>query len=472
MSTAMQYISTRGGSNAPALNFTDTVLAGLAPDGGLYLPQTYPKFTNDQWQKMADLSYAELAATIMHPFVGNDFTMAELQILADKSYQNFNPDGEIAPIKQLDDGLFLLELFHGPTLAFKDFALQFLGHLFDAILQKQQRKLTIIGATSGDTGSAAINAFADKDNIDIFMLHPKGKISPIQEAQMTSILSNNVYNIALEGSFDDCQDSVKALFNDAVFRERTQLSAVNSINWARIMAQIVYYAYAILNLGCKPIAVAVPSGNFGNIFAAWVAKQMGLPIEKLIIGSNENDILTRTVRSGIMATKNVVATISPSMDIQISSNFERLLFELTQRDAKQVTSMMQQLRQDGTLTLPANCQQALQDLFAAESFSDAHIIQKIADYHTKTGEIIDPHSMIGVAAGTIHQGDLPVLAVSTAHPAKFAETIARALNMSASQTNQLLPAHLQDLATRPQKSITMPYHIDGIKNYILASGKS
>ncbi len=454
----MRYYSTRG--HPQYLNFTDTILKGLADDGGLYLPESWPVFTEREWLKMASLPYPELAAKVMKPFIGDAMTEKELLDLTQKSYAEFRHQA-IAPLKQIDNQLFLMELFHGPTLAFKDFALQFLGNLFDFILERDDKTLTIIGATSGDTGSAALSAIAHKTRLKIFMLHPKGKISAVQEAQMTSVLADNSYNIALDGSFDDCQDLVKVLFNDEAFRQEMNLSAVNSINWARIMAQIVYYAYGCLRLGLRDCAVAVPSGNFGNIFAAWAGRKMGLPIKKLIIGSNCNDILTRTVHSGLMEMRPVIPSVAPSMDIQISSNFERLLYELLGRDSASLTKFMDDFRKNGTFTLPETAKKELQSLFVAHAIDDETIGKKIAHYHRITGNILDPHSVIGVEAGKIHGGDLPVIAVATAHPAKFPDIIKKSINIYPE-----LPAHLHDLMTRPTQCHELPDNSDAIKKFM------
>ena len=464
----MRYHSTRHHPNSarplPSLHFDDVVLKGLADDGGLYLPETWPHFSVSHWQSLASLPYHQLAVQVMKPFIGNIFSDDELTTLTQKSYADFRHQA-IAPLKQLDNQLFVMELFHGPTLAFKDFALQFLGNLFDAILDKRQQTINIIGATSGDTGSAAICAVAGKHNQRIFMLHPKGKVSAVQEAQMTSMLHDNVYNIAIDGSFDDCQNIVKTLFADHDFRDSHNLCAVNSINWARIMAQIVYYAYGCLQLGLRDIAVAVPSGNFGNIFAAWAAKQMGLPIQKLIIGSNCNDILARTVQSGLMQTRPVIPSVAPSMDIQISSNFERLLYELLDRDGAVLEKLMNEFKQTGRLDLPENAKQSLQSLFCAHAMSDDQIRRAISQTYQQTGEILDPHSMIGVAAGKLagklYGGDLPVMAIATAHPSKFPTTIKQAINIEPK-----LPDYLGDLMSRPTRCHDVMNESEAVKQFI------
>ena len=366
----MRYVSTRGA--APVLEFEDAVLAGLARDGGLYVPEEWPQFSADQLRAMRGLSYADIAFQIMQPFVDGAIDDASLKTLIDESYDSFS-HAAVAPLQQLDDNLFLLELFHGPTLAFKDFALQVLGRLFDYILARRGDRITIVGATSGDTGSAAIEACRGRAAIEIFILHPKGRVSDIQRCQMTTVQEANVHNIAIEGTFDDCQDLVKEMFNDEDFRSQQNLSAVNSINWARIMAQVVYYVSSALSLGApdRSIAYAVPTGNFGDIFAGYVASRIGLPIERLIIGTNTNDILTRFMETGAMDAKDVVPTLSPAMDIQVSSNFERLLFDLYDRDGRVISQAMTAFRESGTMTATSDVLDKARQLFSAARLNDA-----------------------------------------------------------------------------------------------------
>ena len=327
----MRYVSTRG--DAPVLGFDEVLLTGLARDGGLYMPEAWPRLGQAELKALAGRPYAEVATAVLKPFVGGAIADDDLRAMAEDTYRGFGHPAA-APLKQLDANLFLMELFHGPTLAFKDYALQLVGRLFDHVLKARRQRVTIVGATSGDTGSAAIEACRDRDAIDIFILHPKGRISEVQRRQMTTVDARNVHNIALEGTFDDCQDLVKAMFNDTAFRDELQLSAVNSINWARIAAQVVYYVTAALALGApaRKVTFAVPTGNFGNVFAGYAALQMGLPVERFIIGSNRNDILARLIATGEMAMAPVEPSLSPSMDIQVSSNFERLLFELYGRN--------------------------------------------------------------------------------------------------------------------------------------------
>src|SRR5512147_808170 len=337
---ALRYVSTRG--NAPVLPFDDVVLAGLARDGGLYVPDSWPTLSHDELRALRRLSYPELAARIVALFAGSAISEAELALLAENAYRRFEGYPDVAPLRPLREGEWLLELFHGPTLAFKDYALQVLGAIFDLMLARRDERITVLGATSGDTGSAAIDACRDREAIDIFVLHPKGRVSEVQRRQMTTVASENVHNIAIEGTFDDCQGLVKMLFEDPVFRQRFRLAAVNSINWARIAAQVVYYVHAAIILGApdREVAFAVPTGNFGNVFAGYAAARLGVPIAKLVVGSNRNDSLTRFFNTGRMEIGSVCTTLSPSMDIQVSSNFERYLFELYNRDAVALTALM------------------------------------------------------------------------------------------------------------------------------------
>lgn len=448
----MRYVSTRG--DAPVLSFDDVLLAGLARDGGLYLPEQWPSFSKDQWRSMQGLSYQELAVEVMLPFVEPSITREELVAIVDAAYSTFTHPA-IAPLKQLGPNHFVLELFHGPTLAFKDYALQVVGHLFSHVLTKKGAHVTIVGATSGDTGSAAIEACRDREGIDIFILHPNGRVSDVQRHQMTTVHATNVHNIAIEGDFDDCQDLVKGLFADESFRDSVHLSAVNSINWARIMGQVVYYAWASLNLGApdRPIAFAVPTGNFGNIFAGWVARQMGLPIERLVIGTNRNDILARFEQSGTMEMTGVEASLSPSMDIQVSSNFERLLFELFDRDGAKVDAWMQAFRKTGSATLDASLLDSMRTLFSSARFDDEATKALIRSYNEETGELFCPHSVIGVEAAKEDPafGKLVFVSLATAHPAKFPAAVKEASGIYPS-----LPPHLADLMDREERFDVMP----------------
>lgn len=458
----MEYISTRGSEEK--LSFDEVLLKGLADDGGLYLPEEYPYFTKQEIREMRGLSYQELAFVIIYPFVKDVIEKKELEDIVYKSYLGFNHDA-VAPLRQLGSSLWLTELYHGPTLAFKDYALQLVGNLFDYVLEKKQQKITIIGATSGDTGSAAIHACMDKSNMDVFILHPHNKVSEIQRKQMTTVSSSNIHNIALEGNFDDCQNMVKAMFSDEKYRSELNLSAVNSINWARIMAQVVYYFWSGIALGAPDnfTSFAVPTGNFGNIFAGYVAMKMGLPIGQLIIGSNANDILPRFVNSGLMEKKEVVASISPSMDIQISSNFERLLFEVLDRDSEKLVSMMEDFSKKGSYEVEKEVIDKIGNIFSAHSLDDEKTKIKINKIHQNTGVVLDPHSAIGVSAGMRKRQDMetPVVCLATAHPAKFADAVrASTGNMPE------IPKEIEKLASLDEKYEVKPNDLDKIKAYI------
>ena len=442
----MQYISTRG--QAPVLEFDDVLLAGLASDGGLYLPESWPVFSHDEIRAMAALSYPELAVRVMKPFLGGRIDTADFADLVADAYAGFTHSA-VAPMKQLEHELWLMELFHGPTLAFKDYPMQLIGRLFDHVLSRRGERVTIVGATSGDTGSAAIEACRDREAIDIFILYPHGRVSEVQRRQMTTVDAANVHCIAVEGTFDDCQDLVKAMFADAAFREEARLSAVNSINWARVAAQMVYYFHAALSIGGpdRPVSFAVPTGNFGNVFAAYAAKACGLPVDQLIIGTNSNDILTRFFESGALALGTVSQTISPSMDIQISSNFERFLFDLYDRDGAALLEAMTAFRRDGRLAVGDNLHRSAQTAISAHRMDDDETMAEMAALRERTGEIIDPHTAIGIAAGRAKRraGGAPVIAQGAAHPAKFPDAVRRATGLMPE-----LPPHLHDLHERSE----------------------
>jgi len=456
----LRYISTRHGSQGqPApLGFEDIMLAGLARDGGLYLPAEWPQFSKAEIAGLKGLPYVELAFRIMRPFVGDAFDEATFRRLIGEAYASFEaPD--VAPLKPLgDSGLHLLELFHGPTLAFKDVALQLLGRMLDHTLIRRSQHATIVGATSGDTGSAAIEAVRDRKTIDIFMLFPKGRVSEVQRRQMTTVSAPNVHNIAVQGTFDDCQDLAKACFNDLAFRDRHALTAVNSINFARVMAQIVYYFWAALKLGApeRPVAFTVPSGNFGNVYAGYAAKQMGLPISHFVVGTNSNDILARFFESGSMTMTEVVPTFSPSMDIQISSNFERLLFDLYDRNGKTLADAMAAFRSTGTLKVGANALTGVRELFDAGRVDEPGTLAAIADCRRRFGEIIDPHTAVGYVVAQQHRRDpaIPMVVLATAHPAKFPDAVEKATGV-----RPPLPARLGDLMDRAER-------VDGLRNDI------
>ncbi len=457
----VQYVSTRG--KAPALTFDEVLLAGLARDGGLYLPESWPQFSAEDIRSLRGLSYADLAVKVMYPFVEGCIPEEDFNALVQDTYKDFDHPA-VAPLKQLDTDQWVMELFHGPTLAFKDYALQLLGRLFDYVLKKRGEKVTIVGATSGDTGSAAIEACRDRECIDIFIMHPKGRVSDVQRCQMTTVLSGNVHNIALEGTFDDCQDAVKAMFNDMDFRDKLNLSAVNSINWARIMAQITYYFWAGVQLGSPERAMrfAVPTGNFGNVFAGYCAKKMGLPIEGFIIGSNRNDILTRYFNTGVMKMETVEPSLSPSMDIQISSNFERLLAQHYDKDGSALAQALASFRDTGEVDFGQERWQAMCQDFSAKRLDDEETKQAIADFYHKTGELLDPHSVIGcVAARDGVKSDAVTVALATAHPAKFPAAVEAASGVYPS-----LPERLSDLFEREERFDVLANDLPAIQKYI------
>jgi threonine synthase len=458
----VNYISTRG--KAPKLAFDDVLLAGLARDGGLYLPESWPTFSSAEIEAMKGLSYAQVAVKVMAPFVEGAISLDDLTRIVEDTYAGFE-GSDPAPLVKLGENEYVLELFHGPTLAFKDYALQFLGRMFDHILAKRGATLTIAGATSGDTGSAAIEACRDRDAIEIFILHPAGKVSEVQRRQMTTVLSDNVHNIALKGNFDDCQNTVKALFADEPFRDAVHLSAVNSINWARIMAQVVYYFWAALKLGAPetPISFAVPTGNFGNVFAGYVAKQMGLNVDQFVVGSNANDILIRFIESGRMESRGVVETTSPSMDIQISSNFERFMFELLDRDADALVALMDEFKASGKFSVTPTFLDRLKTIVDGERFDDAATAKLIGDIHAECGYLLDTHSAIGVGAARARRRnkDVPMVALATAHPAKFPDAVE-----AASGVHPALPAFLSDLYERKERSVTLDNSTAAVKGYI------
>ncbi|MEQ9022837.1 MAG: threonine synthase, partial [Pseudomonadales bacterium] len=406
----MIYQSTRG--QAPELGFEDAILAGMASDGGLYVPKELPKFSADKIRSFASMRYEEVAFEVMKPFVADAISDQELKQLIDESYSEFRHRA-VAPMVQLDHNLWVLELFHGPTLAFKDFALQFLGRLLDLILKRRNQKVVIMGATSGDTGSAAIEGCRRCDNVDIFILHPYKRVSEVQRRQMTTVIANNVRNIALEGNFDDCQNMVKACFADQSFLpEGRQLVAVNSINWARIMAQIVYYFYSAVALGApdRPVSYSVPTGNFGDIFAGYLASKMGLPIDRLVVATNSNDILHRCISDNDYSLHPLVHSLSPSMDIMISSNFERMLFDLYEGDAEAIAELMSNLKESGSLKLSSLALKRARTLFASHCLSDDEMVEVIRDEFEKNGYLLDPHTAIGLAAGRKYQaGAIPMV---------------------------------------------------------------
>lgn len=457
----MQYVSTRG--DAPRLGFCDAVLAGLARDGGLYLPESWPQFSSEKIAAMANRPFADIAFDVISPFVDGEIADETLRDMVNAAYGTFRHDA-VAPLVQLTPGHFVLELFHGPTLAFKDVAMQFLARVMDHILGTRNQRATIVGATSGDTGSAAIEAFRGRDNTDIFILHPKGMVSPVQQRQMTTVLDANVFNIAVEGNFDDCQTIVKDMFNNHHFRDSVLLSGVNSINWGRIVAQVVYYFTAAVALGApfREISFTVPTGNFGDIFAGYVAKRMGLPIKDLIIATNENDILRRTLDQGRYEMEGVSATTSPSMDIQISSNFERLLFEAAGRDASLIKQQMAQLKQSGGFDLTETELNAIRAEFSAGTADQKQTSQVQADILAKCGYLLDPHTAVAVAVATEkREQSTPMVSLSTAHPAKFPAAV-----NAATQIDPALPEWLNDLYEREERYEVIANAQAEVENFI------
>lgn len=458
----MNYISTRGGIQP--IPFKDAVMMGLASDGGLLLPQSYPAISAEQLAAWRSLSYQELAFEVISRFV-DDIPAGDLRNMIDRSYATFtHPD--ITPVVK-QDGVYILELFHGVTLAFKDVALQFLGNLFEYILAERGEKLNIIGATSGDTGSAAIHGVRGKNGITIFILHPHGKTSAVQALQMTSVTDANVHNIAIHGTFDDCQDMVKALFGDLEFKEKYSLGAVNSINWARVLAQVVYYFYAWLRVaeeGDQAIHFSVPTGNFGDIFAGYVAKRMGLPIGKLLLATNENNILTRFINDGDYSLGEVVATVSPSMDIQIASNFERYLFHLFCDDSDRVKAAFVELKESGRISFTAAEMQSVRGDFCSASVNQRATLEIIRDFHAENGYLLDPHTAVGVkAALDLLPADSARICLATAHPAKFSETVEKAIGQAAP-----VPASVRELEGKPTRCEIMEADLEKVRDFIIA----
>lgn len=455
-------MSTRGA--APPLGFEDALLAGLAQDGGLYVPESWPRISEADIRALAGLPYPELAARIMAPFLDAALSDDDLAALVAESYAGFR-HAAVAPLVQLEPGLWLLELFHGPTLAFKDYALQVVGRLFDQVLSRRGQRVTIIGATSGDTGSAAIEACRDREAIDIFILHPKGRVSEVQRRQMTTVASANVHNIALEGSFDDCQDLVKAMFQDPDFRREMRLSAVNSINWARIVAQVAYYFAAAVALGGpdRAVAFSVPTGNFGNVYAGYVAHRMGLPVARLVVATNCNDILARFLESGTMTVAAVRPTLAPSMDIQVPSNFERLLFDLCERDGAAVADLMGRFRAEGRLAVGEPRWRRARELFEGFRVDDDGTLRAIAETFERCGAPVDPHSAIAIAGARARPGGagVPMVALATAHPAKFPDAVEKATGV-----RPALPPHLSDLFERDERVTTLPNDLDRVREFI------
>lgn len=459
----MLHVSTRG--EAPALSFSDALLTGLARDGGLYLPQSWPTLSTTEIAGFAGKPYTAVAERVLGALSDGDIESGALSGMIQKAYAGFRHPA-VCPLTQIGDNLFVLELFHGPTLAFKDVAMQLLGRLMDHVLGQRGQRATIVGATSGDTGGAAIDAFKGLKSVDVFILYPEGRVSDVQRRQMTTVDAENVHAIAVEGTFDDCQNLVKAMFNHHAFRDEIGLSGVNSINWARIAAQVVYYFTAAVSLGGpgRKVSFTVPTGNFGDILAGWVAKQMGLPIERLGIATNSNDILARTLETGAYEMRGVQATTSPSMDIQISSNFERLLFEAHGRDGAAVRRLMQSLQQSGRFEIAGEALQRIRSEFDAASQSEDEIASEIRKSWTEAGYLLDPHTAIGVGAARQalkRDPATPMIVLGTAHPAKFPAAV-----KAASGVEPVLPAHLADLMERKERVTLLPNDLGKIEAFV------
>lgn len=457
----MKYLSTRG--RAPVLEFGDVLLAGLAADGGLYVPDCWPELSPEALGGHPGRGdYADLAAEVMWPFVDGAYLRDRFDELARDAYTGFGHP-EVVPMVELGDGLWLMELFHGPTLAFKDIALQLVGRLFDEELARRDDRVTIVGATSGDTGSAAIEAVRDRENIQIVILHPHGRVSEVQRRQMTTVDSANVHNVAIDGTFDDCQDLVKAMFADAEFRAEQRLSAVNSINWARVMAQTVYYVAAATRYGLEQVSFSVPTGNFGNVLAGHVARQMGLPVDRFIVASNRNDILTQFFATGSMAISEVHPTMSPSMDIQVSSNLERLLFELHDRDGVRTAELLEEFRATGQMRIDPRISAELNQNWSGVRVDEDETTAAIAELYRDTGMIVDPHTAVGLAAARRSRrgldGDMVVMA--TAHPAKFGEAVEAAIG-----AQPPMPPALAELAALPERCDRLPNDLRAVKAHV------
>ncbi|MGI9401831.1 MAG: threonine synthase [Rhizobiaceae bacterium] len=462
----MEYVSTRG--NAPRLGFCDVLLTGLASDGGLYVPQAWPQLPPPWIREFAGKPYQEVALSVLTPFVGDEIERDVLAGMIQDAYSGFRHRA-VAPLVQSGPNDWILELFHGPTLAFKDVAMQLLARLMDHVLAHRDQRATIVGATSGDTGGAAIEAFRGRERTDVFILFPKGKVSPVQQRQMTTAEDPNVHAIAIEGNFDDCQALVKAMFNHTGFREQVSLSGVNSINWARIMAQIVYYFSSASNLGApeRTVSFCVPTGNFGNIFAGYAAKKMGLPLDRLVIATNRNDILARTLETGRYEATGVSPTISPSMDIQVSSNFERLIFEACGRDDQTVTQLMAGHSQSGSFTLPSKCLEHIRTEFDAGRTGEAETVDEIGALLSDIGYIADPHTAVGSNVAANQQTGSPMITLSTAHPAKFPDAVEKATGQ-----RPALPKWSSEILEREEKYVTLSNELAVVEEYILENGRA
>lgn len=455
----MQYVSTRG--QAPKIGFEEAMLTGLATDGGLYVPETWPQLSHEEIADLAGLSYEEVAFRVMKPFIGDAFTDAELQGIIERAYSGFRHVARV-PMVQIGPNDWLLELFHGPTLAFKDVAMQLIGQLFEASLERSGKSVTIVGATSGDTGSAAIEAFRGRKGVEVFILYPDGRVSDVQRRQMTTPDDANVHALAIEGDFDDAQARLKDMFNDHAFRNSVGLAGVNSINWARVLAQAVYYFTAAVALGApgRRVSFTVPTGNFGDIFAGYVAKSMGLPIDRLVIATNQNDILHRTLETGAHTCETVQPSVSPSMDIQISSNFERLLFELYDREGSAVLQLMDDLKGSGGYDLSQGALERLKDGFSSARASEEQTLATIRATLEQTEEVVCPHTAVGIHGARVVERDasVPMVVLATAHPAKFPDAVEKACGIRPG-----LPRHMADLFDRPERITRVANDLEAIK---------
>ncbi|MCB9990018.1 MAG: threonine synthase [Rhodospirillales bacterium] len=464
----IKYISTRGGGNPRS--FTDVLLAGLAPDGGLYVPDRWPQFDHGLLDHLHGLRYTEVAMQVLTPFIGDAISKEDLQRIIDETYcTEIFDHSSIAPLTQVGPNAWILELFRGPTLSFKDYAMQLLGRLFDHVLEQKGERITIVGATSGDTGSAAIEACKGCKHIDIFILHPQGRTSEVQRRQMTTVDAPNVHNIALEGTFDDCQAIVKALFGDQKLREDLNLSAVNSINWARIMAQTVYYFVASLALGApgRPVSFTVPTGNFGNVFAGYAARRMGLPIHRLGIATNRNDILTRFFETGEMKIDKVMPSLSPSMDIQISSNFERYLYDLMDHDSAALTKTMEEFKTRRVFKIGDNLMNKARAEFTANRCSDLDTMAMMKSCYAQTGILIDPHTAVALHGATdMMEQDpaVPMIVLACAHPSKFPQAVQQAVGIKPPAVPRLM-----DVMQKAEHYTALPNDVEKIKDFVLGN---
>jgi threonine synthase len=464
----MRYMSTRG--EAPLLDFVEVMLAGLARDGGLYVPEHWPTLDHATIESFAGKPYAEVAVEVIRPFIGDGISEPDLARMAREAYGSFRHPAT-APIVQLNPGLFVLELFHGPTLAFKDLAMQLLARLMDHVLRQRGERTTIIVATSGDTGGAAVEAFRGRGQVDLVVLFPQGRISDVQQRMMTTVPDANVHALAIDGTFDDCQALVKAMFNHQAFRDRVRLSGVNSINWARIVAQVVYYFTAAVALGApkRKVAFTVPTGNFGDVYAGYVAARMGLPVDRLVVATNVNDILARTFTTGAYEIREVVATTSPSMDIQVSSNFERLLFDAYSRDASAVRALMGSLAQSRRFAISARALKELRALFTADRADEQESAAEIRAWMREASYCVDPHTAVALAVAEKETRDpsVPMIVLSTAHPAKFPDAVKAACGIVPA-----LPDWLADLSKRKERLTALPADQAAVERYVTSASRA